>query len=630
MTDGDANLAGDGLNIELSVWLQHLSMENTSNKEATKQLVDLFGRFNIPAEFVNLLIITASNGSLHEYLRNLSSLIERTLKHAHVTQRSGQDVLPPIPLEEGERNELEELISPQTTDTLFNTESNNLFEHTRTQVNEALRELMVITTHDDNLERQYKEMCAQCSKLFSDLDRAKREVFKLRGKISIVEMTPERMRIEMNKQKERDMKKAQQVDRDLHESRTDELAQVLNERPIRKNAPRLPIPAPIPVTRIPKKRARHTDIPPPVEGCQCSVCKTVQGLGSSMIVPVGIESIQSGQQILLGDRVIVKGQRPGTVRYLGKLEDHKNDLGNEVFAGVQLDYPVGVHNGTFNGKRYFSCPAKHGVFLPLRDVICVSNRAVVPLSTSLALKRAKKRQEAEEKAKKQLIEQERAYQSGIKYLNEIEQKRYSMDNINVLSLETPLTSYKKLEKKISLDSGKLIQSTDFSKTTPDKEKLEMRNRMDNLLLKSRSIYDEKHPSHVISSREMQPESLSRYGRPDGTGGQGRRECMAAVVELLSLDVTIEFNGGAELLFGKKRRHQISLPQTGNSWTIQRLLFWLRDNILTSRPDLFIQNDTVRPGILVLVNNTDWELLDGLNYQLQQNDVIVFISTLHGG
>ena len=98
----------------------------------------------------------------------------------------------------------------------------------------------------------------------------------------------------------------------------------------------------------------------------------------------------------------------------------------------------------------------------------------------------------------------------------------------------------------------------------------------------------------------------------------------------SLCVTVEFSGGAELLFGKKKQHQLSLQQDGNSWTIQKLIFWLRDNVLTSRPDLFIQNDTVRPGILVLVNNTDWELLDSLDYQLQQNDVIVFISTLHGG
>ena len=38
----------------------------------------------------------------------------------------------------------------------------------------------------------------------------------------------------------------------------------------------------------------------------------------------------------------------------------------------------------------------------------------------------------------------------------------------------------------------------------------------------------------------------------------------------------------------------------------------------------------RPGILVLVNDADWELEGEDNYQLQQGDNILFVSTLHGG
>lgn len=38
----------------------------------------------------------------------------------------------------------------------------------------------------------------------------------------------------------------------------------------------------------------------------------------------------------------------------------------------------------------------------------------------------------------------------------------------------------------------------------------------------------------------------------------------------------------------------------------------------------------RPGILVLVNDTDWELEGEEDYQLQDGDEVVFISTLHGG
>lgn len=38
----------------------------------------------------------------------------------------------------------------------------------------------------------------------------------------------------------------------------------------------------------------------------------------------------------------------------------------------------------------------------------------------------------------------------------------------------------------------------------------------------------------------------------------------------------------------------------------------------------------RPGILVLINDTDWELEGEGDYILQPGDEVVFISTLHGG
>jgi len=59
---------------------------------------------------------------------------------------------------------------------------------------------------------------------------------------------------------------------------------------------------------------------------------------------------------------------------------------------------------------------------------------------------------------------------------------------------------------------------------------------------------------------------------------------------------------------------------------------MKDNLLSDkrRPELFAQGDSVRPGILVLVNDSDWELEGELEYELKDNDEIVFISTLHGG
>ena len=38
----------------------------------------------------------------------------------------------------------------------------------------------------------------------------------------------------------------------------------------------------------------------------------------------------------------------------------------------------------------------------------------------------------------------------------------------------------------------------------------------------------------------------------------------------------------------------------------------------------------RPGILVLINDADWELEGQDSYELQAGDEVVFVSTLHGG
>uniref|UniRef100_T1JNE3 Ubiquitin-related modifier 1 homolog n=1 Tax=Strigamia maritima TaxID=126957 RepID=T1JNE3_STRMM len=97
-----------------------------------------------------------------------------------------------------------------------------------------------------------------------------------------------------------------------------------------------------------------------------------------------------------------------------------------------------------------------------------------------------------------------------------------------------------------------------------------------------------------------------------------------------LPVSVEFSGGAELLFDKVSKHDIVLPPRDEHWTIRRLLCWIKDNLLRERPELFMQDNNVRPGILVLVNDTDWQLLGELDYKIEENDQIAFISTLHGG
>ncbi|KAI9590675.1 ubiquitin-related modifier 1 homolog [Glossina fuscipes] len=101
---------------------------------------------------------------------------------------------------------------------------------------------------------------------------------------------------------------------------------------------------------------------------------------------------------------------------------------------------------------------------------------------------------------------------------------------------------------------------------------------------------------------------------------------------MSLNIILEFNSGAELLFGNIKKREVCLTNSANSekWNIRRLLKWMSENILTQRLDLFMRDETVRSGILILINDVDWELLGELDYELQPQDNVLFISTLHGG
>ncbi|XP_072421893.1 ubiquitin-related modifier 1 isoform X3 [Chiloscyllium punctatum] len=75
-----------------------------------------------------------------------------------------------------------------------------------------------------------------------------------------------------------------------------------------------------------------------------------------------------------------------------------------------------------------------------------------------------------------------------------------------------------------------------------------------------------------------------------------------------IGVHLEFRGGAELLFNGVKEQHVTLPTQSTPWDIRQLLMWIKNNLLKERPELFIQGDSVRPGILVLVNDADWELM----------------------
>nr|XP_054775663.1 CAP-Gly domain-containing linker protein 1-like [Lytechinus pictus] len=60
---------------------------------------------------------------------------------------------------------------------------------------------------------------------------------------------------------------------------------------------------------------------------------------------------------IIGDRVIVGGNKHGHVQFLGETQ-----FASGEWAGVVLDDAIGKNDGSVNGIRYFQCEPKKGVF----------------------------------------------------------------------------------------------------------------------------------------------------------------------------------------------------------------------------------------------------------------------------
>uniref|UniRef100_A0AC11B1C0 CAP-Gly domain containing linker protein family member 4 n=1 Tax=Ovis aries TaxID=9940 RepID=A0AC11B1C0_SHEEP len=65
----------------------------------------------------------------------------------------------------------------------------------------------------------------------------------------------------------------------------------------------------------------------------------------------------------LGDRVVIAGQKVGTLRFCGTTE-----FASGQWAGIELDEPEGKNNGSVGKVQYFKCAPKYGIFAPLSKI----------------------------------------------------------------------------------------------------------------------------------------------------------------------------------------------------------------------------------------------------------------------
>ncbi|OWK00445.1 hypothetical protein Celaphus_00019545 [Cervus elaphus hippelaphus] len=117
---------------------------------------------------------------------------------------------------------------------------------------------------------------------------------------------------------------------------------------------------------------------------------------------------------------------------------------------------------------------------------------------------------------------------------------------------------------------------------------------------------------------MQAQGYGRDEKRWGVSGECGFLNMAA-----PLSVEAEFGGSVAILFNSVEKHQVTLPGQEAPWDIPNLLSRVARAVFP-RQQLFIPAGRDSG---VLINDADWELL---NYQLQDQDSVLVISTLHGG
>ena len=95
-----------------------------------------------------------------------------------------------------------------------------------------------------------------------------------------------------------------------------------------------------------------------------------------------------------------------------------------------------------------------------------------------------------------------------------------------------------------------------------------------------------------------------------------------------MKIKVELGGGLEILFDKVKEYEIELTENKN--TIKDVILVMLDKIKGDSSLFATKDGIIKPGIIVLYNDSDWEIYEKENTKLENKDTVSFISTLHGG
>ena len=95
-----------------------------------------------------------------------------------------------------------------------------------------------------------------------------------------------------------------------------------------------------------------------------------------------------------------------------------------------------------------------------------------------------------------------------------------------------------------------------------------------------------------------------------------------------MKIKVELGGGLELLFDKIKDFEIEINK--NECLIKDVIISMLSKI-KGNSNLFASPEgIIKPGIIVLYNDADWEIYEKEETKVEDKDTISFISTLHGG
>ncbi|XP_053625792.1 restin homolog isoform X12 [Plodia interpunctella] len=265
-------------------------------------------------------------------------------------------------------------------------------------------------------------------------------------------------------------------------------------------------------------------------------------------------STTNNGELRLGDRVIVsssRGSKAGTLRYVGVTE-----FAPGVWGGVELDDPLGKNDGSVDGKRYFECAPRFGLFAPIAKIsrspsnrkpgACAihsngratpmrrsnSRESLTSLGTSIASSRVG-----------ELLREKQQHLERLMRERELERAEVAKVSLQAERAESALAQLRKEATQASTENGKLKLELDaISKLLEDErqrvEDLMFRNEEENINKEDYNKYkdamEQEKTTHLHRIRELEAEAALQAARAVSTAAalqalEDQRSAEAAVV-----------------------------------------------------------------------------------------------------